>query len=576
MSNLVKILLGIALLASFFGLSQTDPGIFIGFFPTWTNSTTGELYVWLAIPFLIFPAFALLADAFSQPISAIQDSLSHLVSTLAKYPRRVFVTAFGLALTGLGLGNHFILHGFPVTDDEWGARYGGQLLAMGKLAEAKPAYFKAMPELFLYEHGGKITSFDWLGAQIPWAIGELLHVPNLPFVALSAITVTAVAATVWHRLGPQWGVLAGVMFLASPMALSLSMTTHTHVVSRAFIACTLMVLDRYWDEFDGLTLPALAGVCGGLGWMARPIEVTMILGPLTLLFGYRAWQLRRWTGFATYLGVGAVFVGLFTGHSYAVTGTLLPARLAPNDMAPWTDHHKPPLAFLKSIPILKNRLGENISYNAFMLTIWVLGPLAFFFAWIGTGRNAFAKALAWGVVAALAVGLLHEDYGLHIVGPIHYSECVVPLILLVVFGVHRTHRWVLEHQISLLQWRTLVVALIASNIFFGAVHLDALKRQADIHQRVYRFFDDPKFDNSVILARTYADHWKSFPASAARGSFVFSWRRIDPRGSRVMIFHYTNRDPVTLKALKDAFPDRKFYELRTKRQAPYIQAVDFK
>ena len=43
-----------------------------------------------------------------------------------------------------------------------------------------------------------------------------------------------------------------------------------------------------------------------------------------------------------------------------------------------------------------------------------------------------------------------------------------------------------------------------------------------------------------------------------------------------MIFHYTNRDPVTLKALKDAFPDRTFYELRTKRQAPYIQAVDFK
>ncbi len=575
MNRVIKLALATAMIAAFFGLSETDPGISIGFLPSWTFSTTGELYVWLAIPFLIFPAFFLAADACSDALESLQTQILKVLGRISNFRRRAIAGAFFLLFGGMILGNHFVYHGYPFTDDEWGAMYGGQLLALGKISEPVPAYFKAVPDMYIFVKHGMMSSFDWLGALIPWAVSDFFGLGNLVHLAFTAATVIAIGLLIGRRLGAGWGVFGGVLFMASPMALSLSLSTHTHGVSRAFLAFTLLAIDQILRRPDDWRPYAAAGLLGGMGWTVRPVETSMLLAPLALWLIWRAVRdASTRKGLAVFLLGGLVFVGLFTAHSYAVTGTFLPARLSQSDISAWKGH--PPLEFLKSATVLKNRLGENISYNLFLLTIWVMGPVGIFLAWWGAKKDTFSTLLLVGVVADLATGILHENYGIHVVGPIHYSETTVPLIFLIAQGLKSLADYGAEHKIEHKTWLTFVTALVCSNLFFGAVHLRALERSQRMHETIYSFFDDPKFDNSAILAREYGTHWKAFPAYRKIGSFVFQWRRIQPKDERVRIFHYTKRDQPTLTALKAAMPDRKFYELRTLPRAPYIEAVDFK
>lgn len=573
-------LLGAAfLLAAFFGISQTDPGTYIGFHPSWTNSTTGELYVWLAIPFLVFPAFFLLFDVFADELESPFRLVRERLAGLAQKPWQVAAGVLPALFAMVWAGNTRVFRGFPFTDDEWGAMYGGQLLAMGKASEPVPGYFSAMPDLFIYVRNGMMASFDWFGALVPWALADLLGAGNLVHVFLNAVSIVAVGALAWRRLGPRWGVLAAVAFVASPMALSLTFSTHAHAVSRAFLALTLVAVDALERRPDWRSYAA-AGALAGAGWTVRPVEITMLLIPLAIWLLVRAVkQPNTRLPFLAFLGLGAVFVGAFTAHSFAVTGTYLPARLAPSDVAPWTDHHKPPFAFLTSPEIAWNRFGENISYNLFLLTIWVFGPAGIFLAIVGARRDTFSKLLLAGVVVDLCMGILHEDYGIHVVGPIHYSETTVPLIFLIVQGLQDLWRFGEQHDdavpgASTRHFRVAVLgALVASNLFFGVVHLDAVRRSQGMHERIYGFLDDAKFDQSIVVARVYGDHWKAFPFFKKRGSFVYQWRRVHPAGERVIIVHKRGAD--IMAKLREAYPDRKAWELRTMSQAPHIEAVEY-
>ena len=46
----------------------------------------------------------------------------------------------------------------------------------------------------------------------------------------------------------------------------------------------------------------------------------------------------------------------------------------------------------------------------------------------------FTRLLGLGVLTDLLLALFHTNMGLHSVGPIHYSECAVPLTVIAVHG----------------------------------------------------------------------------------------------------------------------------------------------
>lgn len=64
--------LGLLLVAAFFGLSLTNPGLRVTFQPPWSHSSSGELYLWLgqaSEPWRILPAESSQAEVPVRPPS---------------------------------------------------------------------------------------------------------------------------------------------------------------------------------------------------------------------------------------------------------------------------------------------------------------------------------------------------------------------------------------------------------------------------------------------------------------------------------------------------------------------------
>lgn len=568
----LAVALGSILILAFLGLDQTAVGIQITYVVPWTNSTSGELFFLLGMIVFAFPGAMLIAWGVAPIACDRLYPIWRYFDNLSSKQKAVFLLlTFSLVLNLAMLGNALVLLGYPLTDDEWAAKYGGQLLAEGKLMEPVPPYFQIIPKLFFYVRDGMMTSFDYLGAQLPWAFAELTHTDNLifaVFVALSCISVTGVVAI---YLKPAWGLIACSLFLFSPMAASLSVTTHVHVISRGLIAVSLLTLTLA-DKRSSSRLWLLTGFIAGLAMISRPLGIFALLFPLFVLVVVNAIKGSKNDRLKLGLLVlGAVIpVILMFLHSLAVTGTIFPARFAPNEVST-SEITKAPLSFLYDYQVLWQRFGSNLGYNLLHLIIWSMGILTLPLAIIGFFRNNFAKALGIGIGLHFLLALLHDDPGLHIVGPIHYSETVVPVLILATFGMYTVSEWLRRHGLESRRLLfTLVIGTLLGSIIFNAMNFTALRRQAFIHDSIYGLFERAEFENAVILSPSYGAIWMTNPQYSRIGSFVFSWRRIAPDDDKKPVFVHDTDDPQILKALKERYQDRSFYQITLSGKSPHF------
>jgi hypothetical protein len=219
---------------------------------------------------------------------------------------------------------------------------------------------------------------------------------------------------------------------------------------------------------------------------------------------------------------------------------------------------------------LWNRFGANTSYNLFMLSIWFLGPLGLLLVAAGATVDSFTRRLGLGVVAVLGLGLLHDDHGIHSVGPIHYSECVVPLVFLSVAGLKRItdglRGW--GANIEILACCAAAALVIGLGTFNGWNAL-ALREHAQAQHGIYGFLENSKISHAVVLADQYGRTWAGIPDRKRLGSWVFEWRPPKPDFSDdILIFHMKRG---VIPAVRSAFPDREIYELRSQGVKPFLK-----
>jgi hypothetical protein len=564
---LLDVALGLFLLMAFWGLNQTETTIQVTFIPSWTHSTPGELYMALGSLLLVFPAGLLLAHA-AWPTLNTYGSRMKLPTTAA----RNLVLA-GLALASLTLLfaalHHAILQGYPITDDENAARFGGQLLATGHTTTPLTPAFPAWHGFFLFLRQGHLTSFDWLGGQLAWAFAELTRTDNLIFALLAALAPLSIAATVRSSLGDRWAALAALLALSSPMLAALSFTTHAHLGSRGFFALALLAwltLDRQPSARRALG----AGLALGAAWLFRPLEITTLAAPLLIDTLLRAWRqspeqrTHRRNALLLLAGAAATALPLTLLHNLSVTGTLLPSRFSTNELPTPGNWYHPPLAFLQDPDLLWMRFGANLSYNLFMLALWGLGLPTLLLVLRGARTRARHALLLAGIALNLALALLHDNSGLHIVGPIHYSEAGVPLLLLAIFGLHDLHQrapaWNIEPRRLTL---TLGGAILLTNLVFLAQHAEGMRRQAHIHDAIFQALHDQLPDRALILAPDYARVWQQFEELNRIHTFVYAWPLPDPTDQTPFTFlKFTPEDPNLLQAALDAYPDRPVYVMK--------------
>jgi hypothetical protein len=569
--RLLALSAGLLCYASFWGLGETTPGLSVRFVAPFTNSNAGELQFWLGSALLLLPGGALLGYAL---YPFIWESAQRARRALAEMNSRqlllTLIALFVVAAAGARLGRAIFLLDYPITDDEYAARFGGQVLAMGKASVPAFEPLAALPTRFLFLRDGKLSAFDWPGIQLAWAFSEWTRSGPWIFAFASALTVSFLAALVGHRLGRFWGAVAAVLALLSPMICTLSFTSHAHLLSRGLLALALWcyVMSEARQKFGWWVA---TGFGLGAAFLCRPTEIGCLALPLALSLIIRA--IRRQPGalFAS-LGFGLGGIGpllAFALFNWAVTGNpLLPARFAANPLLtePWAG----PLAGLRDPALFWHRFGANTSHNLLMLVIWFAGPLGAALAALGFSTDRLTRLLGLGVLCNLGLGLAHDNFGLHLVGPIHYSEAAVPLTVLAVHGMARIKRWCEEKAIALPAVSGLLAGALGLALgTFTLWQSLALQRQAGVQQDIYGFVESAGLTNAIVLAPRYGPLWQGLAEYRRTGSFIYEWRRPRPDWSdEVLILQDA---PGVLEPLRQHFANRRFFRLRAIRQPPFLE-----
>jgi len=547
---------GAALLLVFFRLgaflrfgSQSGYGL--------ANVAAHEATFWLSHALVAVPAVLLLGWA-SAPWGG--PALQRLEQRLCNPDRRTRVALL------LGLGSvcfalyatlrTFVLLDLPLTDDESMLDFGARILASGNLCVPEPQPPDAWALLYLHRRAGCVASFDFVG-NLAFRAVALLSGLGGTLYSLAAAGTAVLVVVAAHRLAGARAALCGAaMWLVSPMALWLSTTTHPHIVSRLLVAAVYVVYlglvrapVRAWRPRQGLLLGLLAGCAGA----CRPAESLALLLPVAVHVGWLAVRERRWS----FLGAAAAGVGLpvlvVALYNQALTGRwyLLPRR------APGAS---------KAVGITRRgpweRLGRNTGVNLLMLGVWFLGPLGLPLSLLGLRRrDPVTTVLLAGVVLAAVSGLLHDNTGLHSVGPIHFSEAALPLLLLSLAGAREAGE--LLERVSAearcgAAW-LLATYLTGALLVFHVVHGGALREQAENQAGPLRAVQEAGLSDAVVVAPQAAAYWYRHPERSRWGSWVLELPPPDPWLQDPVLFA---RDDADLQRLRRHFPGRSFWRLR--------------
>ncbi len=565
----------IAFYLGFFAMGQTVTGMEVRFVPPWNRMVAGELNFWMAATYFLLPAGILAGLALERWTVPACSRLTDVLDRMDVRKWALTVASCGLlSLLLFWLLHEVVLLGTTITDDENSARFGGQVLAMGKTWAAMSPMHEHFPHHFILAKDGAWSSTDFTGVQLAWAISELTRTEGWVFHFAAMLPVPALMYMIARLYGRSWGVLALGVLVFSPMVLTLSYTTHAHVLSRGFLAVAITCFYLPWRGqtrttrgFGALAL-ALALVC-------RPFEVAALVAPLVLLVSIPAAIREGGARSSLWSILAGVVLSLviMAAHNWALSGNpFVSARFMENDFPhPYGFHFDPPW----EVSRYWERFGANLGYNTMMLGIWFLGPIGVVLAAIGSTANRRAASLGLGVLLALGLALLHDDHGLHIVGPIHYSEAAIPLVILTIEGLKRSRDWLVERGSD---WRRpLAVLLVVLPVTFGTFsywHGRFLHDQSLIHVALYDAVNEAERRPAVLLVPQYASVWGQVPAFRKRGSWVFEWR--PPRPSLdedVLIVH---DGPGALKAVQAELPERHVYRMKvgTKPRLIRVEPVE--
>lgn len=560
--RLVARVAGCVLVLAFFGLSAIHGGFGIEFRPPFTFASSGETNLWLGQALLLFPAACLIGFGLTPVLERFSLKCLQAVQDLPAQKRPLAVgLLIGIGATLARLLNAVVLRGLPLTDDEYAIRFGGQGLALGKPLVPLPVSLASVPNLFLYARGNAATSLDWVGGQLAWAIAEITRTGPWIFALAAALPLGCLAVIGWKRLGPAWAVALPMLFAFSPMAFALSVTTHAHLLSRASFAAAIlafvMASERrvvgWWIAF---------GAALGCGFCCRPIEITTLSAPL--VFGIALDLSRKKTTFREifWILLGSLpFLFIFFSHSWLVTHSLIPPRHNSGIIA---NNFIPQSTWV--------RFGTNAGYNLFMLAVWFLGPLGLILVSAGVLRDSLTRRLGMGVAAGLAVGLIHDVTGIHAVGPIHYSECAVPLTVIAGYGLAHITRKLRDFGIQPFAIAMTTTALVIGLGIFNCIHAISLNRQTEIQSFSYDALEQripPGEGSVVVLAPQFAKIWLQSPAFRETRSWVFEWRKPKPDFSdRILILNDVEGKE---DEIRKAFPGRKILRMKPSPDEPFFQ-----
>jgi len=544
---------GLVLFAAHFSLAQA-----VGFvaqlgqafhFVSWR-----EAMFWMSHYALAVPGLLLIAYGLAPRLGKLLNGLWSNSSGFGSGRWQVVALGYGLLLFAVAMGGrHYLLLDQPLTDDESAVAFGGQMIAAGQLRVPTPQPKDALKLLFVYERDGYTSAMDFPGALFFDALSRVSGTGGVLYALLAAFSGVALAGA-GGLLGGRAGALScAALWLLSPMVGVMSMTHHSHLLSRSLLALALpCYLYLALDAGRRRTLAGgLLGLLAGLAFLTRPVEAACLLTPAALHLGTLAWQRREYRRplLAAALAWGVMAL-VFAWYNQQITGSWwLQARFAAGASSQTGQQLD-----------VAQRLGLNLGFNVGMLSVYLLGPLGCALIWLGLAkRSAVAATLGWGVVLNLLVALAHDDTGIHLVGPIHYSEAAAPLILIATLGLLALFDLLANNRRLRTVGASLLVAYGFGLVIFTATHGLTLRAQAALAQLPLGNLEQVTVRPALLIAEPPYLLWEKRPDLY---DDVRSWRlrfpHPDPWLRDDVLVVYPSIEAPRLVA---QFPDRAYYHL---------------
>jgi hypothetical protein len=533
---------------------------------TFTFISGDEMRFWVAHWTLAAPGIILIALGIESRLAPELEKAWRRLVELQPADWRKLGMLYGLLLCLVAVaGRTLFLRDLPLTDDENLILFGARMILEGDLSVPILQPDGPFTQVFTYRLDGMVSAFDYPGAILFRALGLALGLDSLLYAVAAAVTGLAVSAAAGRALGRSGAVIAAGLWLASPMAISLSTTTHAHLVSRCFLALAIWLYCRLLTESPSPTRDgALLAASGGMAFLTRSPETAAILLPIALhlLFESRhAGRWRRATVAAAIVSLG--FLAFYAWYNLRTTGIwYLPARFGPDTHMPGSNPLHTPL----------ERLGTNLGHNLMILGVLGLGPAGLALAVFGIRHAPRLWAIPAGLGLQLGLALVHDDTGIHSVGPIHFSEMVPGLVILAAAGTLGAAKGLRRNGFGLRPPATAAAAYVLGVLtLLTLVHGLGLRAQATNWYRFFEVVELAEVENAVVIAPWPGNLLHRHPDFKDTGSWVHWLPPPDPYLRDDVL--YAAEEKTDLEALRKAFPGRRFYWIRYSPEGEPIQLV---
>ena len=387
------------------------------------------------------------------------------VAALRAYPdRRFLIFAALLALLSAALWRRFVFLEMPVTDDEGAYRFMAELLLSGRLyADSHP--LKIFFDQSFFTNDGKYYTQYFLGwpallapfhaiGLIGWA-SACYHV--LSVIGIFFLTRRQLGQLAQHEVstGPpaeasSWAKVATLLTLFSPLLLFNAATPLSHSACFAALVWFAYFVVRTTEQEASAWCSAGASLCFSIAFFVRP-QSAVPLGAALL-----AWWLmhiarrpaaERWRHLAAFaapalpLAVAFLAVNQIQNGSPLLTAYTRTLQYAGENLYRFTHflspEENPGGRWGRSWLEMTSQLLNGVFRLNFAAFGW---PTSFLFGALAVGVRA---ARPW--FASLLVGgaffFYMPDAGVDIIGPVHYTEFMLPLIMVSVFGLRQAASW---------------------------------------------------------------------------------------------------------------------------------------
>ena len=451
------------------------------------------------------------------------------------------------------------------------------MLLDGQLFLHPPVDGSFRPWFFVESDRGLYAKYTPVPAAM-FAVGKLLGGYRVALALIATGILAGLYHTVREAFGARTGVLASVLMLASPLFLidaSVFLSyAPTAMWNLAFAASYL-----HADRTGSRRTAALAGLCIGLAFFARPYTAVLFATPFIL---HALWSLRTVErGVVERLGLTALFglagVGATLSYNAVVTGDALVfpyQAFAPLDGLGFG--RREILGYSREFtPELSLQANRELLVK--FGTQWVVaGPLGTLAAAVGLAaakRHGFdARQLAvaglfltiplgnlyfWGTMNMLGSLADPTDGLVRFLGPYYHFDLLVPTTAFAAVGVLAVARWLrgaVPRYLSADRTRPAFAVLLLLGVAIGgsgavAAASEPISESYSVTQQyeaAYEPFEERELSNGVVFLPTTYGLWLNHPFQALRN---------DPGYNGDMVYAMQHRQ----FDVAEAYPDREYY-----------------